>query len=149
MKLRGDGTLRNLNPANPLKEEVKKEKKLVYYIDLDGTLAYYERWGENGEIGEPVPLIKNWIRFWLYKGIEIVIFTARAYKQENIDRVRSWLIMNGLPVDLRITNVKGIDCDLLFDNNAREVINNTGQIVDRIGDFDIRILEKWLKVSQI
>ena len=149
MKLKGDGTLRNTNPANPLKEEIKNEKKLVYYIDLDGTLAYYERWGEKGEIGEPVPLIKNWIRYWLYKGIEIVVFTARAYSQENIKRVRTWLIMNGLPADLKITNIKGLDCDLLFDNNAREVINNTGQIVDRTGEFNIRKLEEWMKEPHI
>lgn len=145
MKIKGSGKLRNPNPANPLKEEVKKEKKLVYYIDLDGTLAYYERWGNVGEIGEPVPLIQDWIKYWLHLKIEVVIFTARAYKPEAIPPIRKWLMLNGFPPDLRITNVKGMECDIIFDNSAREVINNTGIIVNRTGEFDIKKLEAFKK----
>lgn len=144
MKINGGGKLRNLNPANPLKKEDNNNinNNKCYYVDLDGTLAYYERWGAEGDIGEPIPIMKNWISYWLSKGIEIVIFTARAYKQEHIDNIRKWLILNGLPIDLRITNVKGLDCSMILDDKAREVISNTGQIVDRVGEFNIGKLEE-------
>lgn len=149
MKLKGNGELRNPNPANPLKKEFKEEKQLTYYVDLDGTLAYYERWGQNGEIGEPIPLMKNWVLHWISRGIKIKIFTARAHKPEAIPPIRKWLLFNGLPPDLEITNVKGIDCDLLFDNIAREVINNTGIIVDRTGEFSEEVLNEWVKKNLI
>lgn len=148
MKIKGNGKLRNPNPANPLKNYNENNKNKCYYVDLDGTLAYFERWGEVNEIGEPTS-IKYWIKFWLSKNIEVVIFTARAYKKEAIPFIKKWLLLNGLPPDLRITNVKGLDCDLIFDNNAREVINNTGLIVDRTGQFNVEVLEKWKKENLI
>jgi len=141
MEIKGIDKPRNPNPANPLIDHDYKEKQLVYYVDLDGTLAYYERWGNIGDIGNPIPLMKKWVLYWLKKEIKIKIFTARAYKPETIPPIRKWLLINGFPPDLEITNIKGLDCDLIFDNNAREVINNTGIIIDRTGEFNKKILE--------
>ncbi len=141
MELKGINIIRNPNPANPLKKEIKEEKQLVYYINLDGTLAYYDRWGYIGDIGEPIPIMKAWVLYWIKKGIKIKIFTARAYNEKAIPHIRKWLLLNGFPPNLEITNIKGMDCDMIFDNNAREVINNTGIIADRTGEFDKKILE--------
>jgi len=61
MKIKGSNTPRTVNPANPLKQEIKKEKQLTYYVDLDGTLAIYTIWGNVGDIGEPIPDMKKWV----------------------------------------------------------------------------------------
>lgn len=135
MKLKGSNIPRNPNPANPLKKEDYSKKKLTYYVDLDGTLAYFERWNNIGDIGEPINEIKEKILKWINEGITIKIFTARAYKKELIKPIRKWLLLNGLPPTLEITNIKGVDCDLIFDDKAREVIYNTGIIVNRTGDL--------------
>jgi len=136
MKIKGSSQiLRTLNPANPLRKEVDKPKQLVYYVDLDGTLATYDRWGCVGDIGEPIPAMKAWVLRWLKEGIKIKIFTARACNPEAISCIKKWLFLNGFPLNLEITNIKAIDCDMIFDNNAREVIHNTGLIVDRTGQF--------------
>lgn len=142
MKIKGDRGPRMTNQANPLLDEVKEEKQKVYYVDLDGTLAYYDAWGDIGDIGDPIPIMKQWVLYWIKNGIEVVIFTARAYKPEAIPPIRKWLLINGFPPDLRITNVKGLECALVFDNCAREVINNTGIIVDRTGEFNSSKLEE-------
>jgi hypothetical protein len=134
MKIEGNGEPRTRNPSDPMNETIPSEKKQVYLVDLDGTLAYYERWGEKGEIGEPIPLMKKRVIEWINEGIEIRIFTARAFDINQVKSIKKWLMLNGFP-PLEITNVKGIDVDYLFDNIAREVINNTGIIVDRIGDL--------------
>lgn len=131
MKLKGSEIPRNLNPANPLKEEVDKPKQLYYYVNFDATLATYNRWKNIGDTGEPIPKMKQKVLSWIQKGIIIKIFTARAYNEENKKHIRKWLILNGFPPNLEITNIKGIECDLIFDDKAREVIHNTGIIVDR------------------
>jgi len=140
MKTKGNAGLRNPNPANPLKKYNKNNKNKCYYIDLDGTLAYYERWGGIGDIGEPIPIMKKWVLFWIKNGIKIKIFTARAGDKKKIPPIKKWLLLNGFP-PLEITNIKGLDCDIIFDNIAKEVINNTGIIVDRTGEFNIKKLE--------
>lgn len=148
MKIKGTGDLRNPNPANPFRE-VEPEKQKVYYVDLDGTLAFFDRWGTIGDIGEPIPIMKKWVLYWISKGIKVKIFTARAYKKESIPFIKKWLILNGFPPNLDITNIKGIDCTRLFDNNAREVINNTGIIVDRLNEFNTKELKNTDEESNI
>jgi len=134
MKIKGSNIPRNLNPSNPLQQEIKKEKKLTYYVNFDHTLAFYDCWGNMGDAGDPIPEMKKWVLYWISKGIKIKIFTARANKPELIPPIRKWLLLNGFPM-LEITAVKNLDCDMIFDNCAREVISNTGIIVDRIGQF--------------
>jgi len=148
MKIKGSNTPRTVNPANPLKQEIKKEKQLTYYVDLDGTLAIYTIWGNVGDIGEPIPDMKKWVLHWIKEGIKIKIFTARAYKKEAIPDIRKWLFLNGFPLDLEITNIKGIDCDMIFDNNCREVMNNQGVIVDRTGEFSAALIRNKIEENK-
>jgi len=145
MEIKGkQDKLRTKNPANPLRKEVERKKQLTYYVDLDSTLAIYNRWGSVGDIGEPVPDMKAWVLHWLKEGIKIKIFTVRACNKEAIPYIKKWLFMNGFPLDLEITNIKGIDCDMIFDNNAREVLANQGIIVDRIGEFSAALIRNRL-----
>jgi len=133
MKIKGTGKPRTPNPANPLKDN-QKEKQKTYYIDFDGTIAYYDPNGNSGDIGEPIPGMLDKINNWIKQGIKIKIFTGRANIPESIKPMKLWLKLNGFP-ELEITNTKGIDHDLILDDKAREVIFNTGVICDRTGDI--------------
>jgi hypothetical protein len=53
-------------------------------VDLDGTLARYDRWRGVQHIGEPVPAILDEVRKWLAIGHEVRIFTARVWKPAHI-----------------------------------------------------------------
>lgn len=131
--IKGDGTPRTHNPADPFFDGEPPVED-VYYVDLDATLAYYNSWSENEEIGEPIPLMKKQVLKWHKQGIKIKIFTARAWKEENIKKIKRWLLLNGFPL-FKITNIKGLDCAIIIDDKAREAIRNTGNIVDRTGEL--------------
>jgi len=147
MKIKRNSELRNLNPSNPLNNEITKEKQKCYYVNLDGCLAYYDNWGNVDDIGEPINEMKKWILYWLKKGIKIKIFTARANQPELIPPIRKWLLFNGFP-PLEITNIKGIDCNMIFDNNARQVVNNTGQIIDCTNQFNKEERDEYLEKTK-
>lgn len=94
-------------------------------VDLDGTLAHYDGWGD-GSIGEPIPLMMDRVIEWLKHDKTVKIFTARASDPHQVDLVKIWLQKHGLP-NLEVTNVK--DCAMieLWDDRAIQVIPNTGQ----------------------
>lgn len=98
-------------------------------VDLDGTLAHYESWDDQGsEIGEPVESMLERVRAWIEGGKRVKIFTARAGEADQIDRVAAWLIKHGLG-DLEITNVKDFEMLELWDDRAIRVERNTGAIL--------------------
>lgn len=98
-------------------------------VDLDGTLARYNKWEGENHIGEPVPKMVKLIKNILKKGIEVKIFTARATKKSSIKIIQDWLEnVAGLP-RLEVTNIKDQGMILLYDDRCRQVIKNTGEIV--------------------
>jgi len=129
------GKLRTKNPANPLRKEEDKPKKLVYYVGFDAVLATYDRWGHIDDIGEPIEKMKKRVLEWIKEGVTIKIFTARASDLEATSFIRKWLFLNGLLLDLEITNILGDDCDMIFSDKSREVIHNTGVIVSLTKEF--------------
>ena len=71
------------------------EHKKTAVIDLDGTLAHYDGWKGENNIGPPVPFAKDAlleIREW---GWRLVVFTTRG----NVDRVTEWLRQHDIPFD--------------------------------------------------
>lgn len=105
-----------------------------YGVDLDGTLARCDI-EKNGveDIGEPVPLMMEAVKGWLALGIKVKIFTARASREDHIPPVQKWLDKHGLGF-LEITCKKDFKMILLFDDRARQVIENTGKIVEEVPD---------------
>jgi hypothetical protein len=99
-------------------------------VDFDGVLARYDRWND-GKIGEPIMPMVERVRFWLDKGIEVRIFTSRcgkAYPDQVLDNCRQIQLFclthfNRL---LKITNEKDQLMCQLWDDNAVQVIKNTG-----------------------
>jgi hypothetical protein len=55
-------------------------------VDLDGTLAHYDRWVSPEHIGPPIPAMCKRVRKWLSEGREVRIFTARIFPYTGVLR---------------------------------------------------------------
>jgi hypothetical protein len=97
-------------------------------VDLDGTLAYYEKW-DNGKIGKPINRMMFRVKQWLGAGKTVKIMTARADDESEVRKIKLWLKSNGLP-ELDVTNKKDFGMIELWDDRAVQVEKNTGR---RIG----------------
>lgn len=109
-------------------------------VDFDRTLATYESWEKNGSaLGEPIPAMMERVKFWLAKGKDVRIFTARAAdnnprREGDIKAIEAWCdqyIGHPLPVQ----NWKDFTCEAIWDDLAFSVEANTGRLVRRL-DLD-------------
>jgi hypothetical protein len=107
-------------------------------VDLDGTLANYEGWND-GQIGNPVPLMLDLVKKMIADGITVKIFTARAADPKMIPPIKAWCTENGLP-DLEVTNEKDPDMIKLYDDRAVKVIPNHGVILESAGSWKDTIM---------
>jgi hypothetical protein len=111
-------------------------------VDLDGTLAVYNEWGDGG-IGEPVPLMLERVKRWLAEGYEVRIVTARVGRPdpnrvsntpEKIEEMRreveDWTEKH-VGQRLQVTNEKDYDMLELWDDRVVQVEENTGRIIGR------------------
>lgn len=108
-------------------------------VDLDGTLAHYDRWRGNDHIGEPVPKMLERVKAWLKEGKEVRIFTARVSPQACAlngipvsfveGAIGAWCMAHGLGV-LRVTHEKDMAMVQLWDDRCVQVIPNTGERAD-------------------
>jgi hypothetical protein len=96
-------------------------------VDLDGTLAHYEHWEGEHQIGNPIEPMKKFVLKQIAKGEEVVIFTARADSESAIIWVRLWLKKHGFP-NLEITNIKLKKFKKFYDDRAVHVTKNKGII---------------------
>lgn len=120
-------------------------------VDLDGTLAMYEKWEGPENIGAPIPQMVERVRTWLMGGYDVKIFTARvsplnrciepkdireehATYVENqredecwrsIEAIRKWC-REHIGTTLAITNVKDFQMRQLWDDRCVTVGTNTG-----------------------
>jgi hypothetical protein len=47
-------------------------------VDIDGTLAEWHGWHDDGGIDKPVPAMVEHVKGWLGEGVDVRIFTARV-----------------------------------------------------------------------
>jgi hypothetical protein len=123
-------------------------------IDLDRTVAYYDKWRGYEHIGRPIETMQEFVRKLIAEGKEVRIFTARAYpimqpvhekfSEKGIqsqyhepelqgamracNAIIDWCELH-LGKRLPITCVKDYGMDRLYDDRAVQVIVNTGKIV--------------------
>ena len=97
-------------------------------VDLDGTLAYYNRSFSSDVIGEPVPAMMAFVKKMIKHGIRVKIFTARVQDPEQLPIISNWLKENGLP-ELEITNVKDYYMHRIYDDRCIQVEKNTGRFI--------------------
>jgi len=69
-------------------------------VDLDGTLAHYDKWAGPTEIGAPIAPMVNRVKAWLAAGLEVRILTARVAVVEAtpdyVDRVKAHATAAGI-----------------------------------------------------
>lgn len=108
-------------------------------VDLDGTLATYDKWVSVDVIGEPIMPMVQRVKGWLAEGKCVKIFTARMHGHGEID------LATGRPVDvltpiqqwckkhlgqiLPVTNVKDFGMVVLYDDRCVQVESNTGRLI--------------------
>jgi len=121
-------------PDMAIWEYVEDDDRAWIGVDLDGTLAEYHGWRDDGGIGKPVPIMVTRIKDWLANDKRVKIMTARV-ATPNMDEygkqvaiIRDWLKGAGLPEDLEITCIKDMRMVELWDDRAVRVILNTGRI---------------------
>lgn len=116
-------------------EPPKKHKGWIG-VDLDGTLAYYEKWVSETHIGAPIAPMVQRVKRWLAEGRDVRIFTARVSSRDEAETaiaraaIENWCdehIGQVLPV----TNVKDYQLMELWDDRAVQVEKNTGAILGR------------------
>ncbi|MBU2628675.1 MAG: hypothetical protein KKE61_08660 [Proteobacteria bacterium] len=108
--------------------EHKKLPKIWTGVDLDGTLAYYDRLSSSDKIGEPVPAMITLVKKMIHNGIRVKIFTARAQDPDQLPIIRKWLKDNDLP-ELEITNIKDYYTHRIYDDRCIQVERNTGRLI--------------------
>lgn len=108
-------------------------------VDLDGTLAHYDRWRGNEHIGEPIPAMVARVKAWLAASREVRIFTARVARDvgkpfQDIRvtvPIQAWCRLH-LGQKLEITCVKDFDLEELWDDRAVGVVKNSGQELEEV-----------------
>lgn len=112
-------------------------------VDFDKTLATYHSGNAKNKfpLGEPIPAMVDRVKYWLAKGKEVRIFTARAsrdnpYLTEDMANIKAWCKKH-LGQELEVQNWKDFRAEAIWDDLAVSVEANTGRVVRRL-DLDIQ-----------
>jgi hypothetical protein len=107
-------------------------------VDLDGTLAHYDKWRGAQHVGEPVPAMVERVKRWLAEGRTVKVFTARVSHdgsprrlqeaQEAMIAIERWCAKH-IGQTLAVTNAKDYAMIELWDDRAVQVRPNTGEPV--------------------
>lgn len=106
-------------------------------VDLDGTLAQYDRWKGADHIGRPIPYMLERVKNWLADGREVRILTARVSPETSDDpegaarRIQEWCIEH-LGQPLTVTNEKDAKMREYYDDRCKQVIPNVGVAIEQV-----------------
>jgi len=101
-------------------------------VDLDGTLAVYDKFRGADHIGAPVPEMLDRVKGWLAQGKDVRIFTARAGGQDGQATPEEWRkyiedwCAKHVGRVLPVTNAKDYGMVELWDDRCVQVVPNTG-----------------------
>ncbi len=97
-------------------------------VDLDGTLAHYDGFQSVEHVGEPIQPVLQLVKDMLARGVDVRIFTARAYDgQDAISYVEAWC-QKHLGQILPVTCTKDFAMVALIDDRAIPMATNAGRI---------------------
>lgn len=136
-------------PPTPPRRHVPQRPASWIGVDLDGTLARYDKWRGVEHIGDPVwPMVER-VKGWLAAGQAVKIVTARVACR-NSDEVAvarfyidEWCRMH-LGGTLEIVSGKDMHMTELWDDRAVQVRVNTGRPVTE-EHMDANVIEALLK----
>lgn len=112
-------------------------------VDLDGTLAKYDKWRGINHIGEPIQPMIDKIKKWRNDGIEVRIFTARVNKNNAdwdiaVNEIQTWCEKH-IGEKLPVTCEKDFQMIEYWDDRAIQVVPNIGIAVqDLLIHYDER-----------
>jgi hypothetical protein len=111
-------------------------------VDLDGTVAIWERWVRWDHIGKPIPKMVERIRGWIAAGKKVKIFTARVafdedvcsisgerFSREDMQEVIWRWTLKHIGTPLESTATKDFAAEEIWDDKAIGVVANTGLTV--------------------
>ncbi len=115
-------------------------------VDLDGTLAHYDKFVAVDHIGEPIPAMLEFVKRLLDEGEDVRIFTARispatlvynkASKEEadeELNKVVTAIVVwchTNLGRFLPIAHSKDFMMKALYDDRAIQIVPNEGRRAD-------------------
>jgi len=111
-------------------------------VDLDGTLAFYDKFVSWDHIGDPIPKMVDKVKEWLKKGIVVKVLTARlsfvsrsingVSYEDMADVIKKWCKKH-IGTELEVTSEK--DCFMLgfCDDSAVQIDPNTGDPLSKSG----------------
>lgn len=105
---------------------MRQHNKAWIGVDLDGTLAHYDKW-QGGYIGDPIPEMVDRVKRWLADGRDVRIFTARADEPSNLPSIKFWCLEH-LGAVLPGTNIKDKHMVELWDDRVVRVKKNSGEV---------------------
>lgn len=106
-----------------------------YGFDLDGTLAHYDGYQGHDKIGAPIGPMVNRVFELLKQGKIVKIFTARAAEPdpkrrvETLEAIARWSL-DVFDVALPVTCIKDYGMIELYDDRCKQVIPNTGLLIE-------------------
>jgi hypothetical protein len=111
-----------------------------YGVDLDGTLAEYDK-KDFPQIGEPIaPMIER-VKKWIEEGKDVRIFTARIANKEGMKwwetaiPIMTWCAIH-IGYILPITAQKDFGMIECWDDRAVQVETNTGKVLGKSSEED-------------
>jgi hypothetical protein len=99
-------------------------------VDLDGTLAYYDKFDGKDIIGKPIQKMVDIVKNFIHDGDKVTIFTARADNEKVVKAIKEWT-KEHIGKELDVTNIKLPSFDLFYDDKAVTVEKNTGVILSK------------------
>lgn len=110
-------------------------------VDLDGTLAHYDKWRGSAHIGEPIPAMVSRVKFWMENGKDVRIFTARISgmaitlngdtEEKVLKVIDDWCALH-LGRVLPVTCHKDMAMIELWDDRCKQVLPNTGVAIEEL-----------------
>lgn len=101
-------------------------------VDLDGTLAYYDRFRGAAHIGKPIPAMVKRVQHYIAIGHTVKVFTARMAEEQTraavAELIGDWT-EEFIGVRLEATCMKDRFMIRCYDDKAIQVQTNTGKIV--------------------
>jgi hypothetical protein len=120
-----------------LEDLLEREWRDGEYVafDLDGTMTMNDGWKGPDYIGEPIPEVIQMIVVLRTHDIPVKVFTARAATTNQDEFHRSTMAINAfcekhIGEQLPITAEKDMYCIRIFDDRARQVVENEGTVVE-------------------
>jgi hypothetical protein len=104
-------------------------------VDLDGTLAYYDKWRGMGHIGAPIAPMADKVREWLKSGVNIKVFTARVCSGQRKEDVNLFMCIytnwcyQHFGQQIPVTSEKDFNMIMLYDDRCVQVECNTGRVI--------------------